>query len=408
MSHWFRNSNLFLHGSALTIGTVVQVVSGFGVQIVLMRMLMPDDFGRFAMLLAGCGLVQAILSLRLNVLIIRLPEGDEETAGLYQAALVWETAACVIIATLWVLSAGLMSWSVLILLTALTLGQWVNQAVAFYERKMDYARISVIETGSQLTGHMVALIGIVAGAGALSLYLRELAVVICKLVAFSAIGALPHPIWRRPSRAALVTLWTHARGIWSEGILEGAFARLVILASSGLTGLHGTGLFAQSQRLAMLPHQFLSPIISRMSTNMFSRSNNPADRNRLAISMAISATVLITPAITVTWFWAPDLVPWLFGENWREAGVLLKAMVGVILFLSLFDLLRAFCYAVKWVKPVLWGRVAQITIFITPALLWESVEVTELAWFLSAAYAGGFAASLGLTLLTARRSSAAP
>lgn len=381
---------LLAHGIALTAGTVVQALAGLGTQIMLMRLLLPEDFGRFAVVFAGCGLVQTILSLRLNVLIIRLPEQDHQTAALYQAALVWETVAAALVTLVWLLLADLLSLPVLTLVAALTIGQWVNQALAFYERRMDYRRITLVETGSQLAGHAIALALVFSGAGSLSLYLRELAAICCRLAGFAAIGALPRPVWRRPTLADWPTLWQHSRGIWSEGLLEGAFARLIILISGGLAGLHGAGLFAQSQRLAMLPHQFLSPVISRMSITLFSRTDQIAKRNQLLLRLGLGTALLMLPGIAVIWLWAPLLVPWLFGDNWREAGLVLRAMIGLVLFLSLFDLLRSFCYAHGWVRPILWGRAAQIAAFVLPTMVLGFGDTLGLAWSLSTAHAVGF------------------
>lgn len=395
---------LLSQGAALTIGTVVQVLSGFATQIILMRHLMPEDFGGFAFTMAGCSLIQTILSLRLNVLIIRLPQTDNTLHELYCAALAWETLAAAVVTLSWLLIAGLVSGPVLILLAAMTCGQWVNQALAFYERRMDYGRIAAVETLSQVAGHITALLLVFLGAGALCLYLRELVAVLCRLVAFYKIQALPALIWRRPTTEALRILWRQSRGIWSEGILEGMFSRLVILISGNLAGLHGAGLLAQSQRLAILPHQILSPVISRMSTNLFSRSCSEEARNRLAMRLAIFLAMLLLPAIIFTWLWAAPLVPWLFGEHWRDSGLILKSMIGVIFFLSLFDLLRSFCYAAHKVQPVLWGRLAQITAFTIPALWWSDANIENLGWTLSAAHAAAFLVTAILTLRVIRRS----
>lgn len=392
--------HLLRQGMALTVGTMVQAVIGLIAQIVLMRILLPEDFGKFVMVLAGCGLMQTILSLRVNVLIIRLPddERDGEQARLYQAALLWETLAAAIAALVWLVLADLASGPALILLISLTLGQWVNQITSFYERGMNYSRITLVETMSQLLGHAGAIVLVLAGAGAISLYLRELLVICCRMGAYAAIGALPRPLWVRPSLADCRRIWHEARGVWAEGILEGIFARLIILTSGTLAGLHGAGLFAQSHRLAMLPHQFLSPVISRMSANLFSRTENPHRRHVLALHLSLAAMVILLPGVAIIWLWAPQLVPWLFGDKWRDAGTVLQAMIGVILFLSLFDLLRSFCYSHKWVKPVLWGRVVQIALFVLPATYYSLSDVEDLAWVLSAAYTGGFVVLLFTTL----------
>lgn len=393
-----KRPNLLFQGTALTLGTLAQALAGFGTQIVLMRLLMPEDFGRFAIALAGCGLIQTLLSLRLNILIIRLAEDDLHNAALYNAVLVWETAAASALAFLWLAVSGLLSGPILILLTSLTLGHWVNQAVTFYERGLNYARISLVETISQMVGHGSALALVLGGAGDVSLYLRELVITLCRLGAFAAIGALPIPVWRRPSWQAWHGVWCQTRAIWSEGILEGIFTRVVILVTGNLIGHHGAGLFAQSQRLAVLPHQFLSPVMARMSGTLFSRPDRIQDRNGLALRLALVTLMLMLPVVVATWFWAPSLVPWLFGENWNDAGFLLRAMIGVILFMSLFELMRSYCYGGKMIAPVVWARLMQILVFLLPLVWWSQITVQDLAWLLSAAHAAAFAVIVVLAI----------
>lgn len=399
---------MYRHALALTSGSLVQAVVGLGTQILLMRLLMPSEYGTFAVVMAGCSLIQTLLSLRLNVLIIRLGHSPEEQrlAGLYQAALVWETVTCTLMAMVWLAVSDLLSVSALLLLGALALGQWVNQMVAFYERGMDYTRITMVETSSQLLGHVFAIILALAGAGAITLYLRELATIIFRTVIFAAIGALVWPKWRRPTMAELMDLWRRARAVWSEGILEGLFSRVVVLTSGSVGGMHGAGLFSQSQRLAMLPHQFLAPVVSRMSTNLFSRTQDPALRQRYALRLVSITCALLVPAVVTVWVWAPGLVPWLLGEHWREAGDVLRTLIGVIAFLSLFDLLRSFCYSQGLIWPVLVGRTTQIVLFLVPVLFFSIDRVETLGWLLSAAMAAGFLvlATLVATIRSGRAS----
>lgn len=383
---------------ALTLSAGIQALTGFGVQVVLMRLLVPEDFGRFALVLAGCSLVQTIVSLRLNILIIRLPQSDVTSAKakLYQAALVWETLLASTISMVWLLSSDLMSGYTLTLLASLTLGQWTNQSVAFYERGMAYGRIAAVESGSQMAGHLAALALALLGAGPVALYIREIVAIAARLAAFAAIGALLMPIWRRPRLRDLRSLIRQTRGIWLEGLLEGLLSRVVVVVSVALTGLHGAGILAQSQRLVMLPHQFLSPVVARMAMNMFSRTTLLRERQNLLVRLlAVTLALLIVAAIAIL-LWAAALIPWIFGPNWIEAATIVQSLIGVVLFLSVFDLLRAYCYASGLVLPVVIGRLVQLGSFCAAiwlcALYGSTLE--NIAWSVSVAQTAGVAAIL--------------
>lgn len=381
-------------GVALTAGAAVQALAGFLAQLVLMRLLFPEDFGRFAVILAGCGLVQTVLSLRLNVLIIRLSDAEmtSERVSLYRAALVWESVASLVVTLIWLGFAGLIAPDALALVAALALTQWTSQVVIFFERRMAYGRITLVETGSQMLGHGVAVALILAGAGAVTLYLREAVVALCRLAAYARIGALSPPEWRLPRWAEVRILASEVRVYWLEGVSEGGFTRLVVLCSGAMAGSHGTGLLAQSQRLALIPHQLIAPVLSRLSVNAFSRAD--ADQKRRLLALLLSgALVLLGVAALLAVAFADPVVPLLFGEHWRPAAAILAALAGVVVFFPTFELLRGYCFALGLVKSIMWARAVQYAAFLTGAMLaWGAADpVPILALALSAAYGAAFA-----------------
>lgn len=404
--------SLVSSGLALTGGAVLQAVSGFLSQLVLMRLLMPEDFGRFAVVLAGCGLVQMLLSLRLNSLIIRIPDSemDPSRASRYRAALVWETLASAAVTLVWLAASGLIGAYALVLVASLSLAQWTNQVAAFYERRMAYGGIVLAETGSQLAGHVAAVVLVLAGGGAGALYLRELVVAMVRLAALARLGALSPPLWRMPNLADLRLLLTEARGIWLDGVAEGGFARIVVLAAGSLAGLHGAGLFTQAQRIAVLPHQVLAPAANRLAANAFSRTTDAAARRRLLLWLLAALLAALTAAAILAAAYADPVVPWLFGAHWSGVVAILPAMAGVIIFLSTFEVLRAYCIAIRRVRLLLAARLGQLTVFLAgAALLVDGGEpAVALAWSLSAAFTAGFAVVATGLALSGRRPADGP
>jgi O-antigen/teichoic acid export membrane protein len=94
--------------TALVIGQVVQVAIAFGTNIVLVSYIAPEGFGRFAITLATASLILSLVSIRVNSLIIRVPDGDltlslEER---YFSYLTIETLVALVIGLAWVGLAG--------------------------------------------------------------------------------------------------------------------------------------------------------------------------------------------------------------------------------------------------------------------------------------------------------------
>ncbi len=402
-------------GIFLTGGAIVQALAGLGAQLILMRLLWPEAFGEFATVLASASLAQVVLSFRLNVLIIRLSDAEltEDRRERYRAALVWETLAAAAVTLILLASTDFLSVYAAILVASLAVAQWTNQAVAFFERTMAYRRIVAVETGSQIVGHAVAVALVLSGAGAAALYLRELIVSVLRLGAFARVGALSHPIVRLPRWAEIRTLAAEARGLWVDGILDSGFARIIILTAAGIGGAHGAGIFAQSQRMAIVPHQILSPVASRLSANLFSRTRDSAARRRLLTRMTLVMLALLLPAAGLVSAYADPLVPLVLGEHWRPAAGIIVAMLGVIVFFPAFELLRAYCVSQRRIRLVLAGRALQYAVFLTAAAiaLRASDPILVLGGGLSAAYFSAFillAGGLALPRLTSGPSAAEP
>ena len=385
-------------GVSLTGGAVTQAAIGLVAQLILMRLLMPEDFGSFAITMATCSLVQMVLSLRLNVMIIRATDAEltAERCKRYRAALVWETVASAAVTLTWFALADLLTPFSLVLVLSLSLGQWTNQEVAFYERRMAYGRIVMVESGAQVFGHMLALALANIGAGAGALYVRELVVALLRLLSFARIGALAAPVWRMPTLAELRPLMTEARTLWLDGVLEGGIARVVILGA-GLHGQYWVGIFAQSLRLATIPHQLAAPTLVRMGANMFSRLSDPLARRHLLRRLLTAALVALTAAALVAVALSGPVIPTVLGEHWRPAVPVFRAMAGVVVFFSCFELLRAYCVSQHLMRPVLMARLSQYAVFLTAlGTVWlvalkDGDAIGLLALALSATYAVPFA-----------------
>ena len=391
-------------GSVLAAGAFVQAGLGLIAQLILMRLLLPEEFGEFVVVLALCGVIQMVLSLRLNVQIIRVPDDQMTPArhDSYRAALVWESAASALVTLLWLAWTGMLTPLALLLVGALMLGQWSNQNVAFYERGMAYGRIVMVETGSQILGHALAVALVLTGFGAAALYLREMAVAMTRVVAFAWIGALSKPLWRWLGWSDWCRLIREARGLWVDGLLESGLARFIVLGTAATGSTHGVGIFAQSQRLATIPHQLMAPAVIRLSANLFSRLTDDTRRRALLVRLTMASLAALAIAAAVMVVLAEPVIPPLLGKHWRPATQVVIAMAGIVLFYSPFELLRSYCISRHRMHLVLVARLVQYGVFLVALLLARTADdpILTLAWGVSATYALSF---LVLATALARR-----
>jgi O-antigen/teichoic acid export membrane protein len=400
--------NLKIGGAFLVSGQVFQALLAFGVNLVLVRYIMPEEFGRFALILMGAYVVYSVISPRINVLIIRTPESryDDAVKDTFFSAMTIETIAAMSMIFLWLAVSGSGGFWGALLVGAIGLRHWTDLNKAFYERAMPYRQLAILETGASTCGHLLALALVLTGFGWMALFIRETIISAATFFGLWRVGGLTLRRLRFLTVTEWLALYKDARGVWLDGVLEGNFQRLTILLAGLIGGEAMAGLFFQAQRLAIVPHQVLAPIVNRVLANWFGHTENARIRSegRNRFLMYISVPLLLAGVLTV--LFANPVVPWLFGKSWAGVSNILVAMFGMISFFSLFETLKVYCLSTRQSVKIFGGRVVQYLGLLIPAAMgfagWLSADIA-LAIGLSVAYFLAFLFVLILLRLAERK-----
>lgn len=381
-------------GAYLLSGTAVQAVVAFAANLVLARALQPSDFGRFAVVQALAGLVLAVISLRVNVLINRTPEGamTDERRGLLMSVIALETiAAALIILGLVTMGGSVEPWDYA-LVASILLGHWLGFERSMIERLQQFRRVAVIETTAQVGGHILAVGLVLAGIGPAALYLRELFGALAMAAMLRMVGERSVVHFHFPTLAQWRQVFGAARGVWLDSMLENCFQRLTVLVAGAIGGQSGAGLLFQAQRLAIVPQQVFQSVFARSMGVWFCQTDNHNARVRLRRQVARWVIPLLLLAGVADVALADPVVPWLFGEQWRPVVPILVWLAGVVIFLPLFELLRVDAISTRRIRLLLLARVGQYVAFSLPLLpfLWREVELTQLGAALSLSFIAAF------------------
>ena len=347
--------------TTLLVGQVVQVIIAFAANLVLVRYIAPEGFGRFAITLATASLIVSLLSIRVNSLIIRVPDGEltRHLEELYFSYLTIETFVALIAGLVWIALAGNAGSLEFFLVVLVCVQHWIHQNKSFFERGMPYVRLGLIETGCSVFANLATVCAAFAGAGVVALYIREFILTVTLFVSLAVLGGLT---WRRLrwlSRTEWSDIIREGRGIWLDGVLEGSYQRIAILLAGLVGGDRGAGFFFQAQRLAILPNQLLSPLVGRLAVNLFGRENRPERRKQLRNRQLAMLVPILVLATVLTVLFAVPAVTWVFGATWIKSADLLVAFAGVIMFTSLFEILKSYCFITQSMRTLFLGRVAQ-------------------------------------------------
>lgn len=393
-------------------GQAVWMISGgffqaglaFAANLVLVRLLLPEDFGKFALIQANVSLLGVIISFRIGDLLLRTPgeQLDRKYLSICVGGLALQTflvgGGTFVLLWLW----HLLSIESGALLLSMLLSSWVFLQIRLYERQFNYKKLSWLETISHLVSHLFAVIGALSGMGAIVLYLRELVRLL------GLIGGLCYlEAWQKlPIRWLNFSEWQlifkQIRGFWADGVLEQLFSRWIIVLMGSLAGEQATGYFFQAQRLITLPHQFLQPLTFRIAFNYFShRVDGHQKQWQILKSLGLTAGVLI-PIAGLTLLGAETVIPIAFGAKWLPVAPILMALVGVMVGLTLFNLLKSYFMAQSQMRIfLLLGRGSQYLAIIMAIFIISTFKTEasmSLAAGLSASYILGTLLLIGALL----------
>jgi O-antigen/teichoic acid export membrane protein len=390
--------------TTLLVGQVVQVIIAFAANLVLVRYIAPEGFGRFAITLATASLIVSLLSIRVNSLIIRVPDGEltRHLEELYFSYLTIETFVALIAGMVWIALAGNAGSLEFSLVVLVCVQHWIHQNKSFFERGMPYVRLGLIETGCSVFANLATVCAAFAGVGVVALYIREFILTVTLFVSLAVLGGLT---WRRLrwlSRTEWSDIIREGRGIWLDGVLEGSYQRIAILLAGLVGGDRGAGFFFQAQRLAILPNQLLSPLVGRLAVNLFGRENRSEHRKQLRNRQLAMLVPILVLATVLTVLFAVPAVTWVFGATWIKSADLLVAFAGVIMFTSLFEILKSYCFITQSMRTLFMGRVAQyLMLGALPILVGIGLvgdQTTALAISISLGWAAAFLVVGGVLL----------
>ena len=201
--------------SFLLSGQIIQVFVSFGSNLILVRYLFPEDFGRFAMILAVAIIVLSIFSLNIRTMIIRTSSNlySNSLKDVYFSVILYETIFSFLVLLLWLTVFETLDGWEISLVIALSIRHWLNSNVSFFERQMPFRELALVETLSVVFGHSCALLMIFNGFGRETLFIREVTLTLLGGLGLLFVNGITLrklvPFWKIP----WVNIFSQSRGL---------------------------------------------------------------------------------------------------------------------------------------------------------------------------------------------------
>ncbi|MEA2244985.1 MAG: lipopolysaccharide exporter, partial [Solirubrobacteraceae bacterium] len=180
--------------------------------------------------------------------------------------------------------------------------------VAVLRRRLDFARISLIDVVSTFTRLSVAIALAFAGFDASALVIGQLASLVVGTAAAWAFAPVPLPRWNRQAIRELMPYTgpaTLACFAWT-GFRNGDYAII-----SARLGAAQAGLYWRAYQLAVEYQKKISTVMTQIAFPVLARAVDEDEMLALRRRMVRVLTVILFPLLILLVLVAPALVPWL-------------------------------------------------------------------------------------------------
>lgn len=324
-------------GLYIMLGSGLNLLLSLGATAVLARILIPEHFGLISMVTALTVIAERFKDLGLNTATVQ-KKGvtHEQVSTLFWINVLIGVLITVVLCAIsrliaWFYADERLIWITMALATSFFWSGMTIQHQAILNRKMQFARITAVNTGASFFSVGVAIVLAVKGYGYWALVWREIL-----RSFFTAAGTWIACPWvpGLPNRDAkiggmlrfgghitafnLITFFTHNL----DQILIGKYS-----------GAGPLGFFRQASQLALLPIDYLTSPVHAVAQPALSVLQHDAERYRRYYKKILKSLSFVNmPVMVFLFLYAKEIILLVLGEKWIEAVVIFKifALAGLI------------------------------------------------------------------------------
>lgn len=298
---------------------VVQMV----VQVVMARLLAPEQFGMLAIMLVFVNLGNVIVQSGLNTALIQAPDATEDdcsTVFWFSLAVSLALYAAVFLAAPGIAAFYAMPglvWPLRALALLLVVNAYNAIQIAVITRDLELRKVFNATVASSLASAAVGIGCALAGAGVWALVFQQLScqAVNC-LVHAAQISWRPRAVFDVARARALLSFgWK----LLASGLLDQGYQSLSDLLIGRVFSPGQLGLVSQGKKYPAAIGSMLDGAIQPVMLSAVSRVQDDVPRVRSLVRRGLkTSTFLLVPSMALFAVAAPSLVPALLGPQWLE------------------------------------------------------------------------------------------
>jgi O-antigen/teichoic acid export membrane protein len=320
----------------LTMLTVAGTIINSCRNIVLARLLSPEDFGLIALALVLIEGMDALTSVGVDKYLIQKKEIDDTVIGnIWLLNIIRGIALTLLALAICPLYSRLVNEPetihILRIVAFIPLLEGLNNPCTILaEREMKFGRVSIYETLCIIleVGMVIIMAWLIRDANALAWGL---------LFGAFTTSLLSYFFFRRPNIPKFdLSSQLELLGVAKHFVIIAAGTLIMVqgdnLIVGALKGKEQLGLYVIAYQFAVFPLQFLYGITNRIALPMFSSLQINKERLRSVFSYVVQIQLAtIIPFVVVAGVFAHELITTLYGDQWTASAVVLQALIFVTL-----------------------------------------------------------------------------
>lgn len=369
--------------------------AGFGVnfisQLILVRLLVPEDFGVFALLLSIFEVISFLTAWSFSIAVIQMPESDELFDTAFWLSLL---EAIIFFFVVILLSNGLVflfpkvaSFKSLFIVLGLSRAFTLitAQYIAILEKSLNYKIISLTRSIVSVISSVLAIVLALLGLGVWSLVSKDILFSVLSVFAFGIMSG-----WRfgwRFNRESAKKILSFSSKILVSRSFEAAFYKIDSLVLGLLCGVNALGYYSQARYLVEVSSAVITPASTVAAVPIYAKIQG--DENKLKATYSLYHYFLIRlmiPIVLIFILFPQEVVMLLFGEKWKASAMPLFWLALYPLLVSVFENLKSLLYGTGFIGRAAKVRIVQLIFSIVILILLTklmSVQGTSIGYILS-------------------------
>lgn len=331
-----------------TLGTANGVyIYTFACNIILARLLLPEDFGLLAVVIALVGLMEIVTSFSLNILFIQRRDHPSLLRSIFQIGILiigLKLAVGLVVYIIFRQQYDDLIWNLffLVLLSKL-FGGLAPLILARLDKRGEFLKSIFVSAGSNAVAVTASVIAVFLGAGVYGLSCRVIAppILTFGVMAFAYPSLFPANLLKF-NRRQLRFVLRISTNLYFQKASELAYDRIPSLIIESLFGPAVLGLLYQSTYLVRLVQRMISPINNQVALVFFASNRLDAEESSYGYRHLFLLNVIFAlPVVCLFWKFSEDIVVFLWGNKWRDVAALLSIMSPLAILLPIFALLKS-------------------------------------------------------------------